>query len=72
MSERQSIGEPRHDELAAGVRRVVGIAALRKLRRLVDAELAQDAANARAAGKFGYFLAVLLLLVVVWWVVYFF
>ena len=72
MSERQSIDEPRHEEIGAGVRRIVGVAALRQLRHLVDAERAQDVENARAAGKFGYFLAALLLLVIVWWIVHFF
>ena len=37
--------DPRHQQQEA-VRRVVGIAALRKLRRMVDADQAQTAVNA--------------------------
>lgn len=48
------------------VRRRAGMAALRRLRRWVDAEQAQDAANARWAKRFAWGLAVALALAAAW------
>ncbi len=53
--------ETKHIE--SGVRRTVGVAALRRLRQLVDAEQAQDRANAEAIRPVVTFLLVLLMLV---------
>lgn len=53
-------------QLAAGVRRTVGIAALRQLRRLVDAEHAQEHTNARWARRLGIAFLVAATLVLVW------
>jgi hypothetical protein len=39
------------DDIERGVRRRVGIAALRRLRRMVDAEREMDATNARWARR---------------------
>lgn len=57
---------PDHHPIADGVRRTVGIAALRRLRRLVDAEEAQDQANARWAQRLGVVFIVAAALVLLW------
>lgn len=57
------MSDPRIDE---AVRRTVGIAALRRLRRLVDAEMAADAAAARWARRLSWILAVAAVLAVAW------
>lgn len=45
---------PSDPEVDAAVRRVVGRAALQRLRGLVDADAAQEAANARWARRLSY------------------
>ncbi|MDK9724200.1 MAG: hypothetical protein OEL88_04870 [Sterolibacteriaceae bacterium MAG5] len=57
------MSDPRIDE---AVRRTVGIAALRRLRRMVDAEAAADAASARWARRLSWILAVAAVLAVAW------
>lgn len=53
------------DKLDAALRRTSGVAALRRLRKLVDAEHAQDAANARAVPRIIVAILVLILIGVV-------
>ena len=53
-------------ELDAAVRRTVGIAALRRLRGMVDAERAEEAMRARWARRLGVGLALAFILAVAW------
>lgn len=57
------MSDPRIEE---AVRRTVGIAALRRLRRMVDAEAAADAASARWARRLGWAFALAAVLAVAW------
>lgn len=57
------MSDPRIDE---AVRRTVGIAALRRLRRMVEAEAAADAASARWARRLSWILAAAAVLAVAW------
>jgi hypothetical protein len=53
-------------EIQRAVRRTVGIAALRRLRRMVDAEQALDEGNALWARRLSIFLGIVALLAVAW------
>lgn len=53
-------------EIHRSVRRIVGIAALRGIRRIVDAEGARDASNQRWAGRLSMAFALAALLVLAW------
>jgi hypothetical protein len=56
----------RDPEIERGVRRVVGIAALRRLRRMVDAESAGEAEKAILATRLAWTFALAALLAVLW------
>lgn len=56
-------------EIQNAVRRTVGIAALRRLRRLVDAEQALEATNERWARRLGIFFILATVLALAWIVI---
>ena len=64
-------GGPSADDprIRSAVRRVVGIAALRRIRRLVDADAAHEAAKRVWARRIGVGLGLAVLLAVAWLVV---
>lgn len=53
-------------EVERGVRRIVGLAALRRLRRMVDAENAGEAERAILATRLAWTFALAALLAVLW------
>jgi len=53
-------------EVGRGVRRVVGIAVLRRLRRMVDAEAAAEARKSALATRFAWAFALAAVLAVLW------
>lgn len=53
-------------EIQRSVRRTVGIAALRRIRRIVDTEESHDASNERWARRLSIALALAALLVLAW------
>lgn len=55
-------------EIRRAVRRTVGIAALRRLRRLVDAENAREAAKARWGRRLSVFFVLAAVLALAWMV----
>lgn len=56
-------------EIRRAVRRTVGIAALRRLRRIVDAEQERDAVSARWARRLSILLILAAVLVLAWMVI---
>jgi hypothetical protein len=62
----QVAAEGNDPEIDNAVRRSVGIAALRRLRRMVDAENAQDALQARWAKRLSWAFAVAAVLTLAW------
>ncbi|HEX5392241.1 MAG TPA: hypothetical protein VFW68_03115 [Rhodocyclaceae bacterium] len=54
------------DPVQQAVRRQTGIAALRRLRKMVDDEVAQDRLHARWARRLGVVLVVAAIVAVVW------
>lgn len=71
LAERESRGErPMGDDpkIQRAVRRSVGIAALRRIRRIVDAEQAQEAASARWARRLSIVFILAAVLVLAWMV----
>jgi hypothetical protein len=53
-------------EIERGVRRVVGIAALRRLRRMVDADAAEETKKSALATRLAWALALAAALAVAW------
>lgn len=53
-------------QIEAASRRTAGVAALRHIRRIVDAEAAQEALKATWAKRFGSLFGVLAIVIVTW------
>ena len=68
LPERGPGGEPSSDdpEIQRAVRRTVGIAAMRRIRRMVDAEQALEASNARWVRRLSIVFVVAAILVLAW------